>query len=762
MSAVAALTGVAACSDDGPGGKEPEVAAAKRYELSIRDSQDALSVSLDGISESVARVDSPFDWLDIAQGENDESGNTRINITRTAPTPPRFSVDSAYVYLADNRVVKMVIMSDAVISPSDENSADYSAFNKAWWEQEEILYSSTRTINGNIETVAQHIPLPWAPASTSNVPTRIFENDGLTSNVGWTMAYNLFSAQTNGNPNSKPYFALYNKYTGILRVFYYQFEDAGTGGELSFVITPGSATSPKYPYYHTMQYAFPVSNSELPLKGNVLQVTPGDNAFQQQLTPFVKADVTLKAGWYCFDLDWSAYNPTVAAFKPTDRLSIDCKTANNTSLTMAGIINGTSEGTIEGLSNTSTSSSNGVNYLDQFNSGTENATGALSALMEGNYAKAAFKGVMSLWNLCKAMTGNATDDYTSETKSTGTINQSFTGKISLDGYSTSNTSNNATGVEFAYSSFAQSSDAGRGVWSLQDNPTVYVVNDRLLGEDEDFSCVVDADCYLVGTEDPAPNNLRLMTFFDPTSIKFNLNTSLYPEIRNVAMSWAYGVYPNQPAGHTDAYRLGYLDFKNRGMLQEPEFIDKSKHKDKVYKSFSSDFANMTYMEFPMSEVEATSVDNTTKAKFYAQNDTLYAPYRYYGHAGNSRPETDKDFFIVDPVVFLPTECVTKKGETYGVGKFYDFVAPDFVVGVVLTFDYTLADGSKATAYFSKRFIPQVKAISTAAMLEKAKQFETYEKSGVHQTIGSVVIRHKDAARLLKQFKSTSKYIQTNK
>lgn len=183
------------------------------------------------------------------------------------------------------------------------------------------------------------------------------------------MAYNLFAAETDKNPNSKPYFILYNKYTGILRVFYYQSEEkgTGTGGELSFVVTPDASYSPKYPYYHSLQYAIPVCNGDVPKKGNVLQVTKGDNTFQQQVTPYVKSDVVLKPGWYCFDLDWSAYNPSnPAPFKPDDCMSIDCKTASNTSITLAGTITGKSEGTIEGLSNSSTSTAHGMNYLDQF------------------------------------------------------------------------------------------------------------------------------------------------------------------------------------------------------------------------------------------------------------------------------------------------------------------------------------------------------------------------------------------------------------
>ncbi len=744
-------------SNDAP--HVPEEKTLGRYEFSLRNSQDSLSVSLLDITQPVTNVVSPFDWLDISQNGTDDLGNTRLSITRLDETPYHFEADSAYVYFSEKQKITIVITADEDIIPLGNNSSDYTAFNKEWWKQDEILYSTTKTIRGEIVTTSEHIPLPWAMASTSNIPTKLFVNDGMTANEGWTMAYNLFAAQTNGNPNSKPYFMLYNRYTGVLRVFYYQFEDAGIGGEFSFVVTPDDATTSKFPFYHSLQYGIPVCNKDVQLKGNVLKATLGNNTFQQQVTPYVKADVVLKTGWYCFDMDWSAYNPTAKSlFNTRDRMSIDCKTANNTNITMAGTITGESKGTIEGLSNSSTSTANGLNYLDQFNSGTDNVVEAITSIMEGDYLKGVFKGALSIWNFGKSLTGNATDDYETETKSTGNINQSFTGKISLDGYSTSNTSNNAIGVEFSQTAFTQYAKTGEGVWSLQDNPIVYVVNDRLLGEEEDFACNIKSNGYGLGASNPEPSNLHLMTFFDPTSIKINLNTTVFKDIRNAKMHWTYGVYPNQPHGHTDVYKFDLMDFKTKGMIEEPVFIDKTGNENKSYVSFSSDFKgiNMEYIEAPLDKVVMTNISDTTVARIYRQKG---ANYRYYAHAGNELANDDKNFFLVDPIVFLPTTFVQKQGEENGEGMVYDFVAPDFVVGVVLTFDYTMEDGSKANVTFSKRFLPQVRSISSKDMLVKRDALQKYVDGGMHQNIDNVEIKHQCAEEMLKQFFATSKFIK---
>ena len=132
-----------------------------------------------------------------------------------------------------------------------------------------------------------------------------------------------------------------------------------------------------------------------------------------------------------------------------------------------------------------------------------------------------------------------------------------------------------------------------------------------------------------------------------------------------------------------------------------------------------------------------------------------ANYRYYAHAGNEMDSDDKLFFLVDPIVFLPATYDEEKEE----GMIYDFTAPDFVVGVVLSFDYTTEDNQEATALFSKRFLPQVKSISSKDMLTKRDELQKYVDSGNHQTIGKLVIKHQGAKNMLKQFFATSEFIE---
>lgn len=684
---------------------DPTKDVLRSYEFTMFDSQNDLSFSLADISTPVARVESPFNWLDISQGDNDESGFTRIHIARTKPTPEGFDSDDAYLYLSDNKVVKLTITSEGNLVASGNNSEDYENFNTQWWKEESIKFKDETSPNGI------NIPLPWASSTTTNIPYSISQSEALSKESGWRMAYNLFSATVKSSdgsyvPKSKPYFALYNKFTGILRIFYYQNGNTGTGGELAFAVTPDAPTSQKFPFYNSLQYAIPVSHTDIPQKGNILNIVDGNSVFQQLYTPYLASakSAVLQVGWYCFDIDMSAYNPAIkTAFSPEDRLTIVPQTSNNASITLAGAIEGTSSGTITDPErvNTSTSSNKGQSFIDVAKTQINNAKEVVAAVKKKDYLAAVVKGCMSVYNFGKAVFSSSDNSETTTKYEPPTIELAHNGTINLSGYSTSPTSSSAVGVQFAYNSFTvnEKDNVCEGVWSLKSDPVVYVVSDYLYGDKPQLNLLVNENGYINGASDPAEYNLRLMTFLDPRSLEVNLNTKAFKDIRNIKLSYTYGVYPNQPHGHTDLYRKSLLDLK----VDKPVFITKNGNVNKFYKSSSSTFANMKYIH---RECER---ELGFTPQFYSQKG---AKYRYAGQPGNSLPYTDKDFFVANPMVLLPTDYIKQNSDDeYGQGWVYDFEAPDFVVGVMLTFDFTAADGTTDTAVFSKRFIPTVKAIS---------------------------------------------------
>lgn len=235
-SLLALSLALASCTSEEPI-TDPSMGIYRNYEFCMGDSQNEMNFSIVDVTESLSSVDSPFEWLKFSQTTDDAMGFTRINIARTKPTPQGFKSDDAYLHLSDGRVIKVTIIPRSQLIPSGDNDGDYEAFNNEWWKQSEILYTVTTRINGEDKETGEYIPLPWANAASSHIPESLFQGEGLSSNAGWQMDYNLLSATTNGHKNSYPYYALYNKFTGTLRWFYYQKVGVGTGGELSFAVT---------------------------------------------------------------------------------------------------------------------------------------------------------------------------------------------------------------------------------------------------------------------------------------------------------------------------------------------------------------------------------------------------------------------------------------------------------------------------------------------------------------------------------------------
>ena len=70
--------------------------------------------------------------------------------------------------------------------------------------------------------------LPWRPAAGAAIPRHILEN--YTRREGWVMVYNnIGRIHMLGLADRTHYLIFYNKFTGILRTFYYHIGTVGTG-----------------------------------------------------------------------------------------------------------------------------------------------------------------------------------------------------------------------------------------------------------------------------------------------------------------------------------------------------------------------------------------------------------------------------------------------------------------------------------------------------------------------------------------------------
>lgn len=144
-------------------------------------------------------------------GDGIGSGVTRENIANEASAKEFF--DSAYGKMSTAGAKKFY----------NPNEAKGLFTRDNWRDQEKILFfvdknsgTLTETVGPNTYSFAE-TTLPWSESTkTSNLPLNFC--DDLYPENGWDLVMNSCGSTVAQNLN---YFALYNKYTGILRVFTY-------------------------------------------------------------------------------------------------------------------------------------------------------------------------------------------------------------------------------------------------------------------------------------------------------------------------------------------------------------------------------------------------------------------------------------------------------------------------------------------------------------------------------------------------------------
>ena len=210
---------------------------------------------------------------------------------------------------------------------------------------------------------------------------------------------------------------------------------------------------------------------------------------------------------------------------------------------------------------------------------------------------------------------------------------------------------------------------------------------------------------------------RIVYAFDPTSVKVNINRELYPEICDVNVTTAVGVYPSRKYGYTDAYR-SMLMFPAR-----PTFsLAEGKTSGIVRLSGSS--TPRVWQVAPSELLDTAPEAYETKANSKVVTQTG-SNIRYYGRPVN-------EFFkniIVNPQVYIPYN-----GSAVGYPE-----TPDFVVAVTVSF-YTHKNhpDDAAPCTFSKVFIPKVQVVSRNEMKDVSTRLMDYaDKCEKLQQVGTL-------------------------
>ena len=401
------------------------------------------------------------------------------------------------------------------------NDKDITAEN---WRQTEAIYIydgvGADVTDEKGRTGYTTVNLPWYEGTKqTNLPEGFC--DDITPEMGWEWVANYCGNRSVVNNN---FFALYNKYTGILRFFYYMPQGTSTGNDHVWQVsmTDNLAT------HTTIPYGVPNDRS-LSNKAAINQT--GSGTFMDYITPWVDYRsndglIVPNDGWWAFDVDLSLTRPEALSEDDNIKLQMRSWDTKHTSLysTMMAKINGEMKGSFEGQTKTPliASSSKGLfgRVGDLVKLGTK-ITNTVKDIYSGN-AVGAIKGGVDLAKNGASLASGKTKASGGATSGTfdgtfeGTINMMMNGTINTDGViQGSQPTVGVASPTFYLKDFdTKNSHLGQGVWNLKKTPVVCLVNSQ-------------------NTVDYWPDNPNLFLtnwiFFDPSSVEVELNPNVFPE-----------------------------------------------------------------------------------------------------------------------------------------------------------------------------------------------------------------------------------------
>ena len=397
-------------------------------------------------------------------------------------------------------------------------------FTQETWRDQEAIYIYDGVGNDVTDEKGRTgytlVNLPWYEGEKlTNLPAGFC--DDITPENGWEWVLNRCGTRNAVNNN---FFAVYNKYMGILRFFYYLPQGGtSTGNDHVWQVS----MTDNLAAHTTIPYGVPTDH-RLVDKGAISRGTGGD--YMEYVTPwvdFLSQDglIVPNAGWWAFDVDMSLTRPE--AVNGTDNIKVQMRSWNtsHTSLysTMAANIDGDMKGTFEGKAPVTVNSGKGLfGKIKDFVGLKGTVTDVISSFSSGNYIGAIKGGIslaksgVSIVNSGKSSTSGGGTIV--EGTFGGTLNMMMSGTINTDGIISGSTPTvGISSPTFYIKDFdTNNTHFGQGVWNLKRSPEVYVALTLNNGN-------------LLHDEDSGARRLANWMFFDPNSIEVELNPNVFPE-----------------------------------------------------------------------------------------------------------------------------------------------------------------------------------------------------------------------------------------
>ena len=720
---LAGMSLFSACTDDDSITNEPTIIGKFNYQRQIPAGGSQILMVLDSLESNVVSATASKDWIKVTPAI-DESGNpcVQLNVSEITGDDKR----EGYIMATDDKGNTAKVS----ICQYPPGMGDLSSGTNAdKWFTDWDTYKTVKVVG-----MSQPVNTPWNNPETTADP----KITHVTKAQGWEMAFSYL--YDTGAPNTR-YFALYNRYLGLLRVFCYVPTGQVPSGEAYFEVIYGSpnptAASTYFPFYNSLGYSIPTNKATTGLNFNANISGFCNETFHHLITPYTRSvSKTISVGWNVFDINMNGFVPQGTSWRNQgdgEILYIHMVNLQNLNVNLNGLFNGQLNGTYtppeviqkngggsttEGLCSvlgTLNSVLGGfadggaggyarnIMSYNTFSKEGSGATGWNRFMMEAkNYASYASIGLTIANGLFKALSHEVPEYYDTIP---GKINMTMNGTISLSGNITNWGSNTIAGLS-VYKSKMKAMNVGghlgEGVVSLAEDPVICVAKEDLMADVDNLTLNIQSDGRYKNT-DIENYGLRLIAFLDPTSIKLNLNTDLYQDlggVTDVVVTPTWGVYPETQYGSTDAMRKAIN-------LEARPTISLKQTQEGGNLGLNSTNSSMRLHEliyYRLMNTEIADPETRSNCKMVTAKGTNI---RYYGR----EEESGGKKIMVQPQIYVP----------YADGYAYDGIVPDIVVGITVSFHVKNANPTADKPYdcflYQLQYVPKIKLVSRAELKE---------------------------------------------
>ena len=406
------------------------------------------------------------------------------------------------------------------------NDKDITAKN---WRQTEAIYiydgvsKGIKDENGNEGYVS--VNMPWYNGTViSNLPMDFCAD--ITPENGWEWVLNYCGRRSTPNGN---FFALYNRYLGILRFFYYMPQNATAGNDHLWQITMTQGLTEHY----DMRYGIPMDKTVS--AKNAYGLTQDGTSWADDTTPYVSTMsndgfINPNVGWWAFDVDLSLYR-TETIDPNAEKIRLQMRSWDNSHISLHSAFTAESKGDIIDFSKASATKSKGLfgKIKDVVKTGTDLGKTVLS-LRKGDLKSGVSNGIAFGKDVVSLKSTFSGDGGSSEPSPTGTISITTQGTADTDGViSSSQPTVGIVSPTFLMSTdFKGDNTIGQGIWNIKSTPKIYATNSantihNFIPDDRKI------EKYAPHFYDSWLTDAANWMFFDPSSVEVVLNPNIFPE-----------------------------------------------------------------------------------------------------------------------------------------------------------------------------------------------------------------------------------------